>query len=147
MQFFEDFTIGQVIELGKYTLTREEIIEFAEKYDPQPFHLSDEAAQNSIFKSLAASGWHTASIYMRLFVDGLLKNSASQGSPGVEELRWVLPVRPNDTLTGKYRILDMRTSEKRPELGILYGMAEMYNQNNELVMTFKGVGFYKRRPN
>lgn len=147
MQYFEDFSIGQVIELGQYTVSREEILEFAQKYDPQPFHLSDEAAQKTFFKSLAASGWHTAAIYMRLFVDGLLKNSASQGSPGVEELRWLKPVRPNDTLTGKYRILEMRSSEKRPELGILYGVAEMYNQNDELVMTFKGVGFYGRKPN
>jgi acyl dehydratase len=146
MNYFEDFRAGQVFELGHYTITREEILEFAQKYDPQAFHLDDEAARKSLFGSLAASGWHTAAIYMRMYVDGLLSQTASLGSPGVDELRWLKPVYPNDTLRANYRVTETRNSEKRPHIGIVAGVCEMYNQNNELVMTFKGVGFMRRRP-
>ncbi|MCU0447607.1 MAG: MaoC family dehydratase [Microscillaceae bacterium] len=146
MLFFEDFSAGQIFELGNYTVIRDEVLEFAQKYDPQPFHLDDEAARQSLFGSLAASGWHTAAMYMRMYVDGLLSKSASLGSPGVDELRWLKPVYPNDTLTAKYRVTETRTSEKRPQVGIVAGECEMYNQKNELVMTFKGVGFMRRRP-
>src|ERR1700694_2277715 len=106
MRYFEDFKVGEVIEVGNVTLTEEEIIKFASQFDPQPFHLSEEGAKNSIFGGIAASGWHTASLFVRLMVTNLLNETISQGSPGVDELRWLKPVRPGDTLTGRMTILE-----------------------------------------
>lgn len=145
MKYFEDFHEGQAIVLGTKTFTKEEIIRFATEFDPQPFHLDEEAAQRSIFQGLAASGWHTAAAYMRLFVDGILNQSTSQGSPGVENLQWLKPVRPGDTLRAVYTILETRISEKRPSLGLVKGVAEMFNQHDELVMRFSGAGFFLRK--
>src|SRR5690242_11639548 len=100
MLYFEDMKPGDKMELGTYTVTREEILEFANKFDPQPFHINEDAAKKSMFGGLIASGWHTASICMRLYVDAILSKSMSLGSPGVDELRWKRPVRPGDVLTG-----------------------------------------------
>ncbi|MBE7438975.1 MAG: MaoC family dehydratase [Spirochaetales bacterium] len=144
MRYFEDFQIGQEIELGGYTVTEAEIIEFARKYDPQPFHLSHEGGAKSHFGGLIASGWHTASICMRLYVDSILNASSSMGSPGVDELRWKRPVRPGDTLSGKFTLLETRPF--RAGIGLIRGRAELRNQEGKVVMTFIGQGMFGRRP-
>src|SRR5579859_3157513 len=103
-RYFEDFAVGHTLELGSYTITREEILAFARQFDPQPFHTDEEQAKASLYGGLIASGWHTASIFMRLLVDGLLNDTASMGSPGVDELRWLRPVRPGDTLRARFTV-------------------------------------------
>ena len=110
--YWEDFSPGQVREGGSVTLSEEEIIEFASKYDPQPFHVDRELAKQSVFGGLIASGWHTASIYMRMLCDLYLLETAGLGSPGIDELRWVKPVRPGDTLRGRAEVLGVRPSSK-----------------------------------
>jgi acyl dehydratase len=141
----EDFKIGQVFELGQRQVSADDIIEFAEKYDPQPFHMDPEAARDSIFGELVASGWHTAVIFMRLLVDGLLLKSHGNGSPGLDELRWWKPVKPGDTLLGRFTVLETRISNSRPEVGIVRGRGEMLNQNGELVMSLVSIGFFGRQ--
>lgn len=146
MIYFEDMQEGQVYELGSRTLTQEDTVGFALQYDPQPFHIDPEAAKDSMFGGLAASGWQTASTYMRLLVDGLLNNTASLGSPGVDELRWIKPVYPGDTLTGRFTILELISSKSRPNMGIVRGKGELFNQKGEQVMSLRSVGFFGRRP-
>jgi acyl dehydratase len=146
MLYFEDFQVGQTIELGSYTITKEEIIEFALKYDPQPFHIDEEKAKDSFFGTLVASGWQTAGLYMRMLVDGLLNNTISMGSPGLEELRWLKPVRPGDTLHVRFTVLELTTSRSRPQMGILKGKGEAINQNDETVLSLTSIGFFGRKP-
>ena len=146
MRYFEDFAAGDVSELGRYEVTREEILEFARRYDPQPFHVDEEAADAGPFGGLAASGWHTAAMFMRLFVDGVFEESASMGSPGVEELRWTAPVRPGDTLTGRVRVVETYPSERRPDRGTVITENEVLNQDGVVVMTMRARGFFRRRP-
>ena len=114
--YWEDFYPGQVLETGGYSLSEEEIIEFARKYDPQPFHTDKDKAKQSYFNGLIASGWQTASVAMRMICDLYLLDAASLGSPGVDELRWVKPVRPGDTLRLKATVLETRASASRPTL-------------------------------
>src|SRR6188472_4405680 len=116
-RYFEDFEPGEVLELGSRTVTEDEIIEFARQFDPQPFHLDPEAAADSVFGGLIASGWHTGAMWMRLYVDNMLGSASAQGSPGVEELRWLAPVRPGDTLHGRLTVLETTASERRPDRG------------------------------
>jgi acyl dehydratase len=146
MLYFEDFQVGQTIELGSYTITKEEIIEFALKYDPQPFHIDEEKAKDSFFGTLVASGWQTAGLYMRMLVDGLLNNTISMGSPGLEELRWLKPVRPGDTLHVRFTVVELTTSRSRPQMGILKGKGEAINQNDETVLSLTSIGFFGRKP-
>jgi acyl dehydratase len=147
MRYFEDFTAGEIIVLGTYTVTKAEIIEFGTRFDPQPFHVDEEKAKESpIFQGLVASGWHTGSIFMRLFADGILKDSSSQGAPGIDELRWPTPVRPGDTLTARITILEKNESKSRPNLGITKIFSEMFNQNGETVLTMRSVGFFLKKP-
>ena len=146
MRYFEDFTPGQVIELGSHTITRGEIIAFAKQFDPQPFHLDDEAAQKTIYGGLIASGWHTGAISMRLLYDGLVKDTVSLGSPGIDELRWVKPVRPGDTLSARVTVLECVPSRSKPERGIMRSAVEMRNQHGEVVVTSKGLSLFGRRP-
>ncbi len=108
MRYWEDFAVGDVTELGSVDVTEREIVEFAERYDPQPFHVDPEAAVDGPFGGLIASGWHTAALFMGLFVRGILLDAASMGSPGVEQLRWTAPVRPGDRLTGRVTVTDAR---------------------------------------
>ncbi|MCQ4334976.1 MaoC family dehydratase [Natronomonas sp. F2-12] len=144
-RYFEDFEVGDVYEPdGRYEVTEAEVLEFAERYDPQPFHLDKEAAEESIFGSLAASGWHTASMCMRLLVDGLL-DEASMGARGVEELRWNRPVYPGDTLRIEVEVLDKRPSESRPEIGHVRTKLVGYNQNDEAVIEWVALGMFRRR--
>lgn len=144
-RYFEDIEVGTTHELdGRYEVTKTELKEFAEQYDPQPFHTDEAAAEESIFGSLAASGWHTASMCMRLLVDGFL-DEASMGARGVEDLRWKQPVYPGDTLRVSVEVLDKRVSESRPEMGHVRTKLVGYNQDDEAVIEWVALGMYRRR--
>jgi len=143
--YLEDFQVGQVVELGSTTITRDEILDFATQYDPQPFHVDEAAAEQSIYGGLIASGWHTVSLFMRLLVDGLLCRAASMGSPGVDEVRWLKPVRPGDTLSARSIIHAVIPSRSKPDRGILRTTYEMFNQDGDRVLSMKGVGMFARR--
>ena len=143
--YFEDFTVGFTRTAQGPTVTAEEIKAFATEFDPQPFHLDEEAAKTSLFGALCASGWHTASLCMRMLCDAYLSESASLGSPGIDELRWVKPVFAGDTLSAKMTVLDARPSRSRPTIGSVRSRWEVYNQNNELVMHMTGWGLFARR--
>lgn len=144
-RYFEDFEIGSVHELGSVTVDAAEIVEFAERYDPQPFHVDPAAAARSPFGGLIASGWHTCALYMRLLADGLLLDSASQGASGIEELRWLAPVRPGDVLRGRYTVLDARRSATRRGRGTVTFRSEMINQDDVVVLRMVGRGQYGTR--
>jgi acyl dehydratase len=146
VRYFEDFAPGQVIELGRYTITKDEIVAFARQFDPQPFHLDEEAAKKTIYGGLLASGWHSAAITMRLLYDGLVKDTISLGSPGVDELRWVKPVRPGDTLSARVTVLECIPSRSKPDRGVVRSAIEMRNQHDEVVVTSKGLSLFGRRP-
>jgi acyl dehydratase len=146
VRYFEDFAPGQVIELGRYTITKDEIVAFARQFDPQPFHLDEEAAKKTIYGGLLASGWHSAAITMRLLYDGLVKDTISLGSPGVDELRWVKPVRPGDTLSARLTVLECIPSRSKPDRGVVRAAIEMRNQHDEVVVTSKGLSLFGRRP-
>ncbi len=126
--------MGDVIELGSKQVTAEEIVRFAREFDPQPFHVDAQAAERSIFGGLVASGWHTCGIAMRLMVDELLNKGASLGSPGLEQLRWTKPVRPDDTLTGRVTVLEIKPSQSKPDRGSVKIRTELFNQRGEQVM-------------
>jgi acyl dehydratase len=144
--YFEDFEVGRTIEVGKRTVSEEEIVEFATQFDPQPFHVDKDAAAKSIYGGIIASGWHTCSMMMRLMVDGFLKGAASMGSPGVDEVRWIKPVRGGDTLTVTTTALEKRESTSKPDRGVVVTMWEARNQHGEVVATVKGMGMFKRKP-
>jgi acyl dehydratase len=143
--YFEDFDSGHVFELGSRTVTAEEIIAFGREFDPQPFHVDEEAAAASVFGGLIASGWHTGAMWMRLYVDALL-GAASLGSPGIEELRWLAPVRPGDTLHARLTVLGATPSERRPDRGTIRSRGEMVNQDGVTVMSMVARGHFARRP-
>ena len=145
MLYLDDFEPGQTIELGSRSVTKDEIIAFAEQFDPQPFHIDESAAAETIYGGLIASGWHTVCLFMRLLVDGLLSNAASMGSPGVDEVRWLKPVRPGDVLSAKGVVHEVIPSRSKPDRGILRTTYEMYNQRGEQVLSMKGVGMFGRR--
>ncbi|WP_102959240.1 MaoC family dehydratase [Mangrovicella endophytica] len=134
MRTFEDFTVETVLPLAPYDVTREAIVAFAAEFDPQPFHVDDEAAAATMLGGLAASGWHSCAMMMRMMFDGFLRDSTSQGSPGVDFVRWLKPVRPDDRLTGTATVLSARRSASRPALGIAKLRAEVANQRGETVM-------------
>lgn len=144
--FFQDFEVGASHEFGEYHVTAEEIIEFASKYDPQPFHLSEEGGKAMHFGGLCASGWHTCAMAMRMTVDNMPEgDSGSLGSPGIDELRWTKPVFPGDTLRIKSTILDKRDSRSRPDMGSVFMQNEVFNQHDELVMSFNPIVLYQKR--
>jgi len=144
--YWEDLFVGKVIDLGSREVSREEVLEFARHYDPQPFHTDEAAAQLSIYGGLIASGWHTCAMMMRLLYDGLLSRAASLGSPGVDSVRWLKPVRPGDTLRARMTIVEAHPSRSKPDRGTIKSKWEVLNQNDELVMTMEGMGMYRRRP-
>jgi acyl dehydratase len=146
MRYFEDFVPGDVAEVGPVTVSEQEIVDFASRFDPQPFHTDPEAAKASPFGGLIASGWHTTALFMGMFVRGVLLDSASLGSPGIEELRWTAPVRPGDTLTGRSTVTEVRPSSKEPRRGTVFTSNEVFNQDGTLVMSFRARGFFARRP-
>jgi acyl dehydratase len=143
--YLEDFQPGQTFDLGSRVITRDEIVAFARQFDPQPFHLDEEAALSSPFGGLIASGWHTAATFMRLYVDNLLSGAASMGSPGVEQLRWLAPVRPGDELSARFVIESVTPSSKRADRGTVFFHGEMHNQDGVLVMRLSGRGYFGRR--
>lgn len=145
-RYFEDFPEGQTLDLGTFSLTAQEIVDFASKYDPQPMHTDPQAAQASVYGGLIASGWHTVAAYMRLVVDNVLRETESIGSPGVDNLRWLKPVRPGDVLRARFQILESRPSNSRPDWGIVRSRGELVNQKDELVMQIEAVNFFARRP-
>lgn len=145
LYYWEDLEPGSVRELGSITPSSEDIVEFAEQFDPQPFHLDELAGRRSIYGGLCASGWHTCSMAMRLTVDNFLLESSSMGSPGLESLRWLKPVYPGDTLTLRHTILELRGLRKRPEIGIVRSRWEMVNQNGDRVLEMEGWGMFGRR--
>jgi acyl dehydratase len=143
---FEDFSAGQVVELGSHTVTAEEIVAFARQWDPQPFHVDPASAAGSVFGGLIASGWHTASLWMRLYVDSMLGAASGRGSPGGEELRWLAPVRPGDTLGGRLTVLETTPSERAPDRGTVHIRGEMVNQDGVVVLSMRSRGHFGRRP-
>ncbi|TGM01101.1 MaoC family dehydratase [Leptospira barantonii] len=145
MKYFDDLQVGEVFELGSYTLSKEEMLEFALKYDPQPFHIDEEKAKHSIYGELIASGWQSTAVYMKLFVDHLMNQAHGMGSPGLEELKWKRPVFAGDTLRGRFIILEK--NKFRANLGLVMGKNELINQKDEVVMTFKGKMLFLKREN
>ncbi|MBM88164.1 MAG: acyl dehydratase [Gammaproteobacteria bacterium] len=144
--FFEDFVVGSSYEFGEYHVSREEILQFAAMYDPQPFHLSDEEGKKTLFGGLCASGWHTCSMAMRMIVDNMPKeNTGTLGSPGIDELRWIKPVLPGDILRMKTTILDKIESRSRPGMGSIFMLNEMFNRKDELVMSNKPIVMCRKR--
>lgn len=146
MIYFEDITVGAKSAFGSYKVTREEVIEFARKYDPQPFHLNDEAAAKTHFGRLAASGWHTTAMTMAMVVENILTTKqAGLGSPGIDELRWRKPVFPDDTLRCETEVLEKRQSTSRPEMGSYRSQMQVFNQNDEVVLSFISIGLISVR--
>jgi acyl dehydratase len=142
----DDLQPGQIHRLGRRRIERDEIVAFARDWDPQPFHLDEAAAAESIYGGLIASGWHTVCVFMRLFVDGLLHRAAAMGSPGIDELRWLKPVRPGDTLEARLEILEVRPSRSKPDRGIVRARSVVVNQADEEVLSFVATLLFKRRP-
>ena len=147
MIWFEDIEIGRETDFGSYEVTREEVLDFARKYDPQPFHLSDEAAARTHFGRLAASGWHTCAMVMAVIARHVVKEEqAGLGSPGIDELRWLKPVYPGDTLHVSSRIVDIRPSRSKPEIGSFRSATTVTNQDGVPVLTFTSIVLMRRRP-
>ena len=146
MLYFEDFPPSDVRESPPRTITREEMVEFARQYDPQPFHLADEAAKKPIYGGLIGSGWLTVSVMMRLLWDTMLKDTVSLGSPGSDEIRWLKPVRPGDTLRARFTVVEAIPSRSKPDRGVVKTFTEILNQHGEVVMTMRGLGMFGRRP-
>lgn len=141
MQYFEDYVVGTKSSFGRYEVTREEVIEFASKYDPQPFHLSDEAAAKTYFGRLSASGWHTCAMLMRMLVENMKdQKTASLGSPGLESLQWKKPVYPGDVLRVETELFEKRRSKSRPEMGITKSRVQVFKQHDELVLESVNLG-------
>lgn len=146
MKHFEDLEIGARASFGRYEVTREEVTEFAAKYDPQPFHLDDEAAAATHFGRLSASGWHTCAMTMRMLVENM--HSAKQaglGSPGIDELRWRRPVFPGDTLRCESEVIDKRRSKSRPEMGLFKSRIQVFNQSDDVVLEMVSNGLIRVR--
>lgn len=147
MLYFEDIVPGTKSAFGRYEVTRDEVIEFASKYDPQPFHLSDEEAAKTYFGRLSASGWHTAAMMMSMLVKNISDiQQAGLGSPGIDELRWLKPVYPGDILRVETEVLDKRPSRSRSDMGSFRSKATIYNQDDIAVMTVISIGLVRRAP-
>ena len=144
--YFEDFFEGQDLDLGSRTLSEEEIIVFATQFDPQPFHVDREAAAASIYGGVIASGWHTCSIMMRMVVDKLMSKSASMGSPGLDGVRWLAPVRAGDTLNVRYQTVKVKASSSKPDRGVVWSKWVAINQHGETVCTVEGMGMFGKNP-
>ncbi len=148
MRYFEDLIVGVEEEFGTCEVTREEVLEFARKYDPQPFHLSDDAAAKTHFGRLAASGWHTCAMTMAIIVRHLSEGEgqAGLGSPGIDELRWLKPVYPGDTLRLRGRLIEKTPSRSKPDIGSYRSEMTVSNQHDEPVMRFTSIVLIRRRP-
>jgi len=144
--YWEDFPEGEVREFGQMRVKREDIVRFASEFDPQPFHLDEVAGERSMFRGLVASGWHTAAMAMRMMCDAYLLDSASMGSPGLDQLKWLLPVRPGDTLRLRLTVLEARPLQSKPGVGLVRSRHEVLNQDGQVVMLMDGYGMFGRRP-
>jgi acyl dehydratase len=144
-RFFEDYVPGHVHEFGSIHVTEDEIVQFARRYDPQPFHADPEAARHTQFGGLIASGWQTAGWMMHMVVEHYLSRVASLASPGLDELRWTQPVRPGDTLSVRATVLETRPSASKPDRGLVRTHFEVLNQRGEAVMSVKAMNMLKRR--
>jgi acyl dehydratase len=142
---YEDFTVGRVFEFGGMTVVRDDIVRFAAEFDPQPLHLSEEAAAKALFKKLSASGWHTCAMVMRMICDGYLLDSTSLGSPGVEQLKWTRPVFAGDTLRVRVTVLEARPMKSKPHIGLVRSRSEALNQHDEVVLEMQAWGMFGRR--
>ena len=140
-RYFEDYVDGAVHDFGSIAVKESEVVDFAKRFDPQPFHMNPELAKHSIYGGLIASGWHSASLMMRLFVEHYLSHVASLGSPGVDELRWLKPVRPGDVLSLRVTVSKTSRSRSKPDRGIVHSYVETLNQNGDVVMTMKALNF------
>ena len=145
LYWWEDMAVGQVRDLGTISPSREEIIAFASKFDPQPFHLDDAAGEASVFGGLCASGWHTCAMAMRLMVTNFLSQTSSLGSPGLENIRWTKPVYPGDTLRLQSSVLETKPMGRRPDVGMTRNLWEMFNQHGDKVLHMEGWGMFRRR--
>jgi acyl dehydratase len=146
VQYFEDIPVGKTARFGHYEVTRDEVMEFARKYDPQPFHLDDEAAAKTHFGRLSASGWHTCAMTMSMLVENLSQNrQAGLGSPGVDNLRWIKPVYPGDTLRVESTVIEKRRSKSRRDMGIFKSQLTVFNQDDEPVMAMVSNGLVQVR--
>jgi acyl dehydratase len=143
--YWEDFKVGEVQQIGEKCVDKDEIIEFARQFDPQPFHVDEAAAKQSMYGGLIASGWHTCAMVMRMMCDAYLSQSASVGSPGIDNLKWLKPVRPGDTISARRTTLETRVSKSKPDIGIVNNLWEVFNQNGEMVMSMQGYGMFRRR--
>lgn len=144
--YFEDFQPGQEIDLGARHVSEAEIIDFARQYDPQPFHVDPDAAAGSIYGGVIASGWHTCSMMMRMVVDGLMCSSSSMGSPGLDGVRWLRPLRAGDTIRVRYLTTAVKASNSRPDRGVVWSKWIATNQHGEDVCTIEGMGMFGKRP-
>jgi acyl dehydratase len=143
--YWEDLPVGTVMELGSTSATEDETKAFARQFDPQPFHLDEEAAKHSLFGRISASGWHTCALCMRVTVDNFLSQSSSLGSPGLENLKWLKPVYPGDVLSVRHTITESRAMASKPTVGIVRGVWEMFNQDGDQVLHMEGYGMFRRR--
>ncbi|MBA3517499.1 MAG: MaoC family dehydratase [Rhizobiales bacterium] len=146
IRYFEDFQAGQELPLRTSTITRAEIVAFAAEFDPQPFHLDEAAAAETMLGGLAASGWHTCALFMRMLYHGWLSETASMGSPGVDSLKWLRPVRPDDVLSGHSIVLDITAPKSRPDRGFVRFHHEVENARGDKVMTLENPIMFGRRP-
>ena len=147
MLYLEDFAVGDRREFGRYAVTKEEVIDFARKYDPQPFHIDEAAAAATHFGGLIASGWHTCGMFMRMLADDFqARGGGSLGSPGVDELRWLKPVRPGDVLSVRTEVIEVRPSKSKPERGIMRSRFEVFTEDGAVVMALSSVSLLSRRP-
>jgi acyl dehydratase len=143
--YWEDFAVGSTREFGAMPVTREATLAFAREFDPQPFHLDDQAAAASLFGRLSASGWHTCAMAMRMMCDDYLLDSSSLGSPGIDNLRWLKPVYPGDTLRMRLTVLESRSMKSRPGVGLVHTQWQMFNQHGEAVLSMQGWGMFGKR--
>ena len=145
MIWWEDFRVGDTTEMGRHTFTEEEILSFGRQFDPQPFHADPAAAGESVFGGLIASGWHTCAVGMRLMVQNYLRRTVSLGSPGIDNIRWLKPVRAGDTLVYRRTVVESRASTTRKGVGLVKHRWEALNQAGELVLTMEGWGLFGRK--
>lgn len=146
MKYFEDVEVGETTRFGRYEVTREEIIEYARQFDPQPFHLDEEAARASMFGGLIASGWHTGAMFIRMVCDGMVPTAATSGSMGFDDLKWLKPVRPGDVLSIESVVREKIESRSRPDRGTVKIESRVSNQRGEVVMSLVSLVIYLRRP-
>lgn len=145
MRYWEDFKVGEVEQIGGRLVSKDEILEFARQFDPQSIHVDEAAARQSMYGGLIASGWHTCALVMRMMCDAYLLESVSVGSPGIDNLKWLKPVRPGDTIRAQRTTLETRVSKSKPDIGIVNNLWEVFNQHGEMVMSMQGYGMFRLR--